>query len=533
MAEEEGALKKFGRMLGFGGREETRIKRSTTTEESSELDAPLTLDEMLQSMSGRFCKVHIITFGEFREALGERWHTLGDKVMMIADGTVRRHLDRGDFFNRQGDDAFVLVFSKLNEMEGKARAQRIADELGRRLVGAQFQGLEQVAIRTAEVAAEALMGEDGELDMAKLEQAVAEAKPVAPPDGPKSKPAPEAPAHSPTAPAKSGDPKIASDERVARNDDIRMVKIDHPGGNSDGGRMISMDRNGPRGNKSDDLAWQPISEPKLGLPAFLAEADFMFHPTWSAKSESLDAHLLQVQRRDKASGEITIGDRIMPPDPDTETLMAADQEMLDRAVKAIRAMSSQQRSIVVVPVHWRSLMPSNRSKLSAVITPKDEALRLVSLVVEIIGLPADVPPDQVAEVRAFASGLGRDALVRLPLDQPRVEQVCHAGFGGVSLHLFDPAAKVIERMTEDLFCFHALVGNQSLSLWGARRRDDIAMAIENNFAMVNGPALKKPAKKPGPPMKLGRAPLLKLLEKSVRKKEAEKRAKLAKAQPEA
>ncbi|MGB0670071.1 MAG: hypothetical protein ACPGNT_01130, partial [Rhodospirillales bacterium] len=511
----------IGRLFGLFSRKPekvTRRRRNADDDDNDITETPLSLEDMLKSMSGRFSKVHLITFADFRHALADRWNTLGEKVMMIAEGTVRRHLDKGDFFNRHGEDAFLMVFAKLNEMEGRARAARIADELGRRLVGAQFKGLENAAIRTAEVAAEALLTEDGGLDLNRLEEAVASATPHGEPTAkagkPQNKPADPAGVQEPIS------PKLSTRDRLKQKDEPRLVALDHKKRVTEA-HLVTMESKKQKAAGSDPQ-WQSMKIARAPLPALLADAQFLFFPTWSSRTESVDTHFIQPCRT-AADGTPLVGQRVLPPDPDDALRLALDQEILARAAEALMGMSSSNRTTVVAPVHWRTLQERQRDHLTSVLTGANEAIRLIGLVIEVVGLPADALPSDIMEVRHWTAGQASDVLVRLPLDEPRVDQVCHAGFGGVSLHLFDPPARVLERMTEYLYTFHALAGTTPLNLWGTRRRDDIMVAVENDFARVNGPALKKAADQPGAPMPLKRGPFLKLLEKARREKEEEKR----------
>ncbi|HLO75102.1 MAG TPA: hypothetical protein VK196_01440, partial [Magnetospirillum sp.] len=98
-------------------------------------------EQLAKEEEGAFqVKLHIVSLVEFREAVGDRWSKVADKVMMIAEGVINMHLGAGNIFGRQGSDFFVLLFRTCDNYEARRRSVIIAQELGTRLVGDQFIG---------------------------------------------------------------------------------------------------------------------------------------------------------------------------------------------------------------------------------------------------------------------------------------------------------------------------------------------------------------------------------------------------------
>ena len=159
------------RVVGRSQRDadETRRLMESALAEAEKAPARLTDDafrmfteQLAKEEDGAFqIKLHIVSLVEFREAVGDKWSKLSDKVMMIAEGVINMHLGAGNIFNRQGSDFFILLFRTCDNTEARRRAVIIAQELGTRLVGDQFVGSEVPLALAAEVSTEDGLHEDG------------------------------------------------------------------------------------------------------------------------------------------------------------------------------------------------------------------------------------------------------------------------------------------------------------------------------------------------------------------------------------
>ncbi len=137
----------------------------------------LAVDSMLSDEVGRFqTNLQVISLIEFHEAVGDRWGKVAEKVMLIAEGVIHRYLGPGNIFSRQGRDLFVLMFRNCPQSEGRRRAQTIAKELGTRLMGDQFLGLDRPLALAAELPLAAAVNEDGTLNLAVIHNTVGAAR---------------------------------------------------------------------------------------------------------------------------------------------------------------------------------------------------------------------------------------------------------------------------------------------------------------------------------------------------------------------
>jgi hypothetical protein len=143
-------------------------------------DTPLTddafklaIDTLCQDQEGRFqTQLQVISLVEFREAVGERWAKIIDKVMLIASGVIAHHIGAGNHYSRQGQDFFILLFRTCPQAEGRRRAMVIAQELGTRLLGDKFQGQDQPLALAVEVSLDQVMDAEGGFNFAAIQTAI-------------------------------------------------------------------------------------------------------------------------------------------------------------------------------------------------------------------------------------------------------------------------------------------------------------------------------------------------------------------------
>ncbi|WP_165772165.1 PAS domain-containing protein [Niveispirillum lacus] len=81
-------------------------------------------------------RLQIIGLDDMRSTFGERWGSMREQALAIAEQTIRRDLSPTDQLQRMPDDSFVINFSGITEAEAVVRAQRIADTVRDRLLGA-------------------------------------------------------------------------------------------------------------------------------------------------------------------------------------------------------------------------------------------------------------------------------------------------------------------------------------------------------------------------------------------------------------
>jgi hypothetical protein len=92
--------------------------------------------------------LEIVGLDDVREALGERWGTIAEQAMAIAEAELQAQLGDTDIFRPYGNFSFLVCFAELDSEQAARRAGRIALDLKTKLILqipelAQVVGVEQ------------------------------------------------------------------------------------------------------------------------------------------------------------------------------------------------------------------------------------------------------------------------------------------------------------------------------------------------------------------------------------------------------
>lgn len=486
----------------------------------------LTLEQFLEQQGGRFSvKLHVVSLVEFREAVGDRWRKLRDKVMMIAEATINKHLGQGNMASRQGEDLFVLVFPKLPEDQGRHRAFVIAKELGARLLGnSRFAAGEEPLVHVAALDPDEAIGPDGKLNLAALESAIATVRV----DAPRGQPQQDLPAylrggggaadeegglraHLRPGEAASGEEQglrahLKPGEGPAAEEGPQELRYhmkpgEAPPAAAEAGLRRSLMPSQPSGeaDAAEPEPPKPVAPPKPRLlPEHLTMA---YRPGWVAAGESISAYLAQVQRHDK--GKPATGERAF--------LGASGEEvaMMDCfAAKAVAAqlVAMRQKITLILPVHASSLAGPPLRDLRAILATVPHPVRILRLVIEVCGLPAD---------GAHAAGLiqhikeeCREVVLRTGFQS--LAGGLEATMAGLDLSMISAADRADDRLLSALAAFRDKAGQCGYLpyVWGLPSRAALNAAVAGDFAMVNGPALIKDVPEPNRLIPVPKAKLL-------------------------
>jgi hypothetical protein len=487
-------------------------------------DFKLFTEQLAKEDTGDFqVKLHIISLVEFREAVGERWSKVADKVMMIAEGVINLHLGAGNLFNRQGSDFFVLIFRTCDNSEGRRRAVTIAQELGTRLVGDRFVGAERPLALAAEVDPADGLNEDGSINLDAVHAAVTQMRSLiagqlagdaAPPpswlrggagskepEGPRRHLMPGAPPPR-QAETDSRPPIAMAPEPAAKAPpkDPKWQKLDHQRAESAKAAptWVALDvgnakRTAPEFEHAADLGAEPLpADARLGL---------IWRPTWVAAGEAIGAYEARIQRFDHDGATAQEGSRAYAKDdePGANTL---DRFRIAGALRDFRASDvAGNNSTVVIPIHWLTMTAENRMEFLAPFADVTKQARDRRVVIELFGVPTDVKPMILGTAVAKARELCREVALRTRLTDPRAAMALDCGASQIGIDLAELTGA--ERCDDDhlvsaLQAFQAQAAKARLGahVWGARRRKVIVGAVQAGFAMVNGPALMKDIPRP-------------------------------------
>jgi hypothetical protein len=421
-------------------------------------------------------RLHLISLVEFREAVGDKWAKVSEKVMLIAEGVINLHLGAGNVFGRKGTDLFVLVFRNTPAAEARRRAVRIAQDLGTRLVGSQFTGSDRPLALAAEISLGDALDADGELNLDALNAAVAETRAVIP-----------EPAHPPIATAPDDGARRAADPRWTAMEGNGRVQVDPDW------RINQVER-GRAGAADPGIE---VTPPMPGDAAL----SLVWRPTWMAEGEVIGAYRAQLLRVDQPGQPAYEGARAYPTQGG-ESVPVLDRFVAGATVRGVRAMAADgSNARVVVPLHWGSLGTTARLSVLAPLADIPEAARNRSLIIDLFGLPADLPSSALAEAIASIRPLCRDVMARVPLHGAPLARAAKAGAAMVSVDLAElPDADKTDddHLLATLFRLRrdAEAAGLAACVWGVRRRKVVVGAVLGGFAMMNGPGLMKDLPRP-------------------------------------
>lgn len=492
------------------------------------IPAPLTDDafrmateQMLTEDDGAFqVKLHVISLVEFREAVGDKWFKVADKVMMIAEGVINMHIGPGNMFGRQGTDFFVLLFRTVDNGEARRRALIIAQELGTRLVGDQFIGDERPLALAAEVSLEDGLHPDGSLNLAAIHNAVGEIRSIIASQTKGEAPTPRAWMRSGEAEAENGTPRrhlLPSAPAPRPKADTRppIATAPEPAAKAPprdpAWKPLETDRKTPVKDPTwlildvgetkplpPELDTEDAGPEKLPADARLA---LIWRPTWVAAGEVIGAYKARVQRVDTLGTTALEGIKAYARDDETGA-NTLDRFCIANAVRDFRASEAAgNNSTVVIPVHWTTLTAENRMEFLTPFADLTQQARGSRVIMELFGVPADVKPIILGSVIQSAKGLCRDVALRTRLSAPRAAMAadCGAAMIGIDLaELARPERTDDDHLLDALKDFLATAGKARLGayLWGVRRRKVLVGAVQSGFVMVNGSALMKDIPKP-------------------------------------
>lgn len=494
--------------------------RNAASDSLTSEDFRLAMEQVLREDQGRFgTKLHVVSLVEFREAVGERWAKISDKVMMIAEGVITKHLGAGNLFARQGTDFFTLVFRTCSADEGRVRAHTIAQELGTRLVGDQFQGIDRPLALSAEMDLADAVQIDGTLNHPAIQKAVGEKRAflAGTVSDEKSKAwVPPATSQIAAKPIPQHHDILAAVKRVTAGDDLpnavtgteKTVSAKDPG-------WVAMEA--PNRIKSSDTAWiildsGPPSEAQTPnkAPAILPSApplpdstrlSLLWRPTWVAGNETIGAYVARIQRQDKTDG-LALDGALAYPREDENSVLTLDRYCIANALRDFRASENAGNgSTVVVPIHWTTLSADNRMDYLTPFADITQQARSARVVIDLFGIPDQTSARQLAEIVAIAKGLCREVILRTRLTDSRAKLAadCGATMIGIDLSQLPPAERTDDTaLLGNLRRFLDQAGTFGLGayVWGARRRAAVVGTVQGGFAMVNGPALMKDIAKP-------------------------------------
>ncbi|SDF16092.1 MULTISPECIES: hypothetical protein [Thalassobaculum] len=90
--------------------------------------------------------VQMLGFEALKARFGDSWEGIKDKVHLLTEGVIKRHISSSDVFLLMNDEKFVVLFGKATREKADATARKIAQEVNSKLSGAGA-GMDAVSVR--------------------------------------------------------------------------------------------------------------------------------------------------------------------------------------------------------------------------------------------------------------------------------------------------------------------------------------------------------------------------------------------------
>lgn len=454
-------LKPLSRLLATD-REPVAAAPSDDDDDFSEQDIQQTLDDVLKQEAGRFgTKVHVVSLNGFREAVGpEKWRKMADKVQMIAESAIHRHIGKGGVFGRRGEDMYVLVFSRLPPREALARSQQVANEVGERLMGnTRFAA---GIVHCVELDLDKALGADGQLDLSVLSEAVAEVRAA----------------------------EEATAEGAARREELRRSL--QP---SDWQAPGAERRTFAEARPAEVLSDAPVDAVETTQGRYEIE----MLPTWEAQGEAISAHLVQMVRQDRPDAPVLIGGRAYTGGQGVA--FALDRLVAEQTTRLLEQLATERvRAVLVVPIHFTSLVTRQRMMITGIYDRIPDGVRKLRLDMEVFGVPPEPTPSQLADTCSALKPLCRDVLLRLPSVHFAAGLAADARFDAVGLDVDElpENERTDAALLRDLAAVQQAaeaVGLQAYA-WHLKSRATIRGAVRLGIGRINGTALMRAQARP-------------------------------------
>jgi len=489
----------------------------------------LTLEEMLAEDAGRFqVKLQIISLVQFREAVGEKWTRLSEKVMLIAEGVIAQHLGAGNVCGRQGQDFFVLLFRTVPHAEGRRRSILIAQELGTRLLGNQFIAGDVPLALAAELDLADAVGPDGKLKPSAMADAIAATR---------AEIERNVTANSRREPVLVTDNtggirrslqsgrSDGSDDALNRTSESAWAgRTEYREGDPVDPRWKKMENGQPRPQTEPEWKpleterrrtktepdWKPLETARRlpderpdAAPPMPADAalSLSWRPTWMGASETLGAYQARISRIDQPGQPSREGSRAYPSEGG-DTALVLDRAIIAGAVRELCAADAPSpRAALILPLHWASVSSARRLSLLAPLADLTDGQRGGRVVFELFGLPDDLATRDLSATIQSLRPLCREVMVRVSLDQPRAARAadCGASTIGIDLDVLAASGQADnDAVLDALAGLHQKADAAGLGVfaWGLRRRAIVTGTVMGGYSLINGPGLMKDLPRP-------------------------------------
>lgn len=370
-------------------------------------------------------RVQIITLAHLRHSLGESWEKYRAHVLLIAETTIGRKIGKGNTYIPHDEDSWLLLMPSLSEEEAEARALEIGVQLGEKLLGERFAEEEPPLPQSAKIDLSTALRQDGSLDMDAIRQAVKKA------------------------------------------------------------RMVLAAREAKRTTTSTTKApVNPLDAVSAPTHSRFSEIKLIYRQAWSSDTEAIDTFHLRgfdsmaelVYGRADARASSILNDPTL-----ADVVKAAISEFVSMTNSGLRAKYA-------LPIPYNMTRRRVGDALFRAIAALPQQHRLLHLRIEFTGLPSNVSPEDLFEMREAFRGRVREVAFLLDLADPR-NQVLALDHIVVGADVIGAKFPDEQQLRSALIAFRRRVGPRRAYIMGLRSRELISAAVGAGYEEVSGSGL--------------------------------------------
>ena len=381
--------------------------------------------------------VHFLGLAQVRAHFGERWSAVAAKAHEIARQAIERRLSEKDLYTLYNDEGYIVVFSSLTKETAQMKCGLIAQEISRRLFGANDS--QRIDIATVGVDEAGNVSSEAVTVAQLSERAVARKRAAATEvEVPSNRP----PVEVPPIP--------------------RSVMV---GGTADGipseadrGRLFSPER-----------------------------IQFVYRPMWQVRRKVISAYIC-IPAGVGADGAIRLGGAAMPLTHASPENAALDGQTMGKVIEDLGRLAEGERKLILVaPVHYFTVNdPNSGPQFARLCGTLSEDLRKL-LVFELLGVPSGAPSTALMGALSRLKPFSRAVLVRQRLDSKDFSRFRSTGIFGIGADIGNvPLSE--EQVFEHMDRFNRVAKAHGLTTYvhGLRSRSLVSTAAGAGFSFIDG-----------------------------------------------
>ncbi|WP_300296104.1 hypothetical protein [Ferrovibrio sp.] len=416
--------------------------------------------------------LQLVGLDHIRATLGTQWELWRDEIQAIVENVFRRYLEPVDPYYRIDDERFLVLFTRLTHQQSEAKAEAMAREIERLILGERPGCDITIKSRVAEV------------DHSLLTEKV-----------------------------QTLDELLRYVESGAFAEEMQDLLSFDEVGDAQAAAGVDPGRVGPGPDLTDlDQSLAGLFQ-KISPAAYLKECSIRFDPVFNVRRRMFTAFLVTPLFR----GEPALGDDDPLVDNPEELRFHLDRYALLSAALGLQPMLQQNPDgIMVIPVHCETLTVGQTRNTYLQRLREVPAGLYKHLAFSVVGVPSGTPSGRIADIISYLQPVSVRQSVRVSPD-PRLIDLyrsagCHA-FSTSATAFAEQSIKQVETMA--LFARRARTGQIEGVLYDIDDKDMLHLAVATGFTLLIGAAVAPGLIQPGALAGIGKSHILGLIDSAT------------------